>query len=499
MILMLIYILIIMFVSKVKIFVKAGNGGKGVISFRREKFVPFGGPNGGNGGKGGDIRFIADKSVNTLAYFKYHRHFFAEHGEAGSSNNCHGKDGLEYIITVPVGTAIFNKDNELLFELTSHQQQIIIFKGGHGGIGNGKMATSTDRAPRISLPPGTCEMQEINMVLTLKTDVGILGAPNAGKSSLINTLSRANSIVGNYEFTTINPVLGQMYDSNISLMDLPGIIEGAHRGKGKGLEFLRHSEQCKIFIHLIDISKTPEIDYQMILQELEKYGNKLIQIPALIVLNKNDLLDLKSVIKIKKQFKNKECFVISTVTGEGIEELKNRIKVFFPIEEPINLINKEEELADDQVQISYYDEGDELYWDPYINLLRLVGDRILKHNNDKKILSLILTNTSSMIDLNKTHRQKEKDTNVISLELQNNEFCLGEVILSYNKIYEEYESFMETNISKYSSFQEYLCFIFIHGLMHLYGFDHKNETEEALMTSKEEFYLNLMTDLYEDI
>jgi GTP-binding protein len=319
-----------MFISKIKIFVRAGNGGQGAVSFRREKYVPYGGPDGGDGGDGGNIIIQSDKSINTLAFFKYHRHFFAKNGQPGMGSNMKGKSGENCIIKVPVGTAIYDKDNNFIMETTEDKEEYVLEKGGHAGIGNSKMATSTDRAPRTRIPPEICEMKEINLLLTLKTDVGILGAPNAGKSSLINALSRANSIVGDYAFTTLNPVLGQMYETNISLMDLPGIIEGAYKGKGRGLEFLRHSEQCKIFIHLIDISQNPEKDYQMILGELEKYGNSLINKSSILVFNKIDEISL-SDLEIYKNLYNNALF-ISIKENIELETLKEKILSYFPQE-----------------------------------------------------------------------------------------------------------------------------------------------------------------------
>lgn len=474
---------IIMFVSKVKIFVKAGNGGRGAISFRREKFVPFGGPNGGNGGRGGHIIFMADKSINTLSYFKYHRHFFAKHGENGTGSDCNGKNGEDFIIKVPVGTAIFNKEEILIGDLNKNKQELILFPGGKGGIGNGGMATSTDRAPRISIPPTTCEMQELKLILTLKTDVGILGAPNAGKSSLINVLSRANSMVGDYEFTTINPVLGQMYNTNISLMDLPGIIEGAYLGKGRGLEFLRHSEQCKIFIHLVDISKNPPKAYEMILEELNRYGHMLIHIPSIIVLNKIDLLSKAEVLKIQKDFPN--SIAISTVTGEGIDLLEEKLKEFFP---PEILETKPPEVKESKISIGYYEENDEIPWGPYYDFLKIIGERILQHKNEERGFSVLLTNYESMITLNETHRGKPQDTNVISLELEGNPYFLGEIILSFSKIAEEYERLKE----HYESFEKYLCFIYIHGILHLFAYDHLEEQEALIMEEQEKFYMQLL-------
>lgn len=473
-----------MFVSKVKIFVRAGSGGKGVVSFRREKFVPFGGPNGGDGGKGGDIVFIADRSINTLAYFKYHRHFFAENGEGGSGSNCNGRYGKDLVITVPVGTNVFDAHHLLLASLQTHKESIIVFKGGEGGVGNGRMATSTNRAPTTTIPPVKCEMQELLLVLTLKTDVGILGAPNAGKSSLTNCLSRANSVVGDYEFTTLNPVLGQIYDTQISLMDLPGIIEGANLGRGKGLEFLRHSEQCKMFIHLVDISNKPHEAYNMILNELYTYGNQLINTPSIIVLNKMDLVSPLERERIQKEFDNSIC--ISTVTGEGIEELKQRIIDFFPQEE----VKMQEVEEKGDIIITYDEEKDEISWSKYYTFLHKVGKKILEYKGENRGFSVVLANSPAMIKYNELYRNKPYDTNVLSLELEDSPAFLGEIILCYNKIYEEYKLYKPM----YSSFEEYLSFIYIHGILHLFGFDHMSKEDEELMEEQESLYLELLRE-----
>ena len=330
-----------MFVSKIKIFIRAGNGGRGAVSFRREKYVPYGGPDGGGGGKGGDVIIKGDKSLNTLAFFKYHRHFFASNGENGMGGNMKGKTGENCFVKVPVGTALYDESGNFLIETQEDGREYILEEGGQGGIGNSKMVTSVDRAPRNTIPPKTRKMREINMILTLKTDVGLLGAPNAGKSSLINILSRANAVVGDYAFTTLNPVLGQMYDTSISLMDLPGIIQNAYKGKGRGLEFLRHSEQCKIFVHLVDISKQPELDYKMILDELEKYGNQLINKPSIVVFNKIDLVEEGDLAIMKELFP--QAFFISVMKQIGLEALGEKIKEYFPQSIEKSEINEDEE------------------------------------------------------------------------------------------------------------------------------------------------------------
>jgi GTPase len=473
------------FVSKVKIFVKAGDGGKGVISFRREKFVPFGGPDGGDGGKGGDIIFIGNKNLNTLSFFRSHRHFFAKNGTNGAGSNCHGKNGVDSILEVPLGTSLIHND-KIIYIIHQHQIPIVVFPGGKGGIGNGGMATSTDRAPRITLPATSREMQELQLILTLKTDVGLLGKPNAGKSSLINCLSRASSLVGDYEFTTNNPILGQMYNSKISLMDLPGIIADAYLGKGKGIEFLRHSEQCKIFIHVIDITNKPIEAEKIILEELQKYGRCLINTPIITILNKIDLLPKDQIIKIQKKFKN--SILTSTVTKEGIDLLEQRIKEFFPqMKEEENIWEFD---TNPKIFISYDEDSDEIIWGPYYHFFHTIGTVLLTQMKETRNLSILLTNSASMIELNNIHQGKKQDTNILSLELVGNEDSLGEIILSYHKIETEYH---QTKIF-YESFEEYLIYLLIHGFLHLLGFDHEKEEDYQLMLKKEKMLMDFLKE-----
>jgi GTP-binding protein len=546
-----------MFVSKVKVFMKAGDGGKGIISFRREKYVPMGGPDGGNGGNGGNIVLLGDKSINTLSYFRYHRHFFAENGVNGSGSNCHGKNGEDTIIKVPVGTDIFliekiesdstiynssplNKDynndtddsynnnenieshnyiiqNTLIGSINNEGESLILLKGGKGGTGNGGMATSVNRAPRETIPPEITETKELLLVLTLKTDVGILGAPSAGKSSLINCLSRANSIIGDYDFTTINPVLGQMYNSNISLMDLPGIIEGAHKGKGKGIEFLRHAEQCKMFLYVIDGKNNPIYHYEMIRNEVEKYGKKLHTIPYVIVINKTDLLQKEELenlqINLSKKInedyefnskKPQEIIFISVKEKEGINNLITIIKNNFYeelLEEEESKTFEEEEkninlpLINREILIDFYNSENEEnnenenQWYDYVNFLKIIGEEILDYLQEKRGFSLILTDSINMKELNLKYRNIHKDTNVISLELEENEFFLGEIILCFNKIQEEYEHISN---GEYKNFYEYLTYIYIHGILHLLAYDHINDDDMTIMLHKETEILNYL-------
>jgi rRNA maturation RNase YbeY len=290
-----------------------------------------------------------------------------------------------------------------------------------------------------------------------------------------------------------------MYNSEISLMDLPGIIEDAHKGKGKGIEFLRHSEHCKMFLHMIDASKNPKKDYEMILYELERYGNKLINIPSIIILNKIDLLTNEEEEKLKEEFP--DALLISTKTGEGLPQLEKSIRMFFNeeyIENKEDEITheKDEEQISQEIIIDFYEEEDENYWNIYTNFLKIIGKRILDYKKETRGFSLTLTTSKYMPILNKQYRDKDKDTNIISLELEDNPYILGEIILCFNKLQEEYEG-LEVN-SKYSnSFYEYLTYIYIHGILHLIGYDHMEDEDAKIMEEEEEKIFHLVKDYME--
>jgi len=267
------------FLDQAKIFLKAGDGGSGSASFRREKYIEFGGPDGGDGGRGGSIIFAADKNLNTLIDFRYQQHFKAEKGQDGKGKKKTGKSGKDLILKIPIGTQIFEEDNNTLIEdLTKPEQKIIIANGGKGGLGNVRFKSSTNRAPR-KFTKGTLG-EEFWIWLQLKTiaDIGIVGLPNAGKSSLLAAITNANPKIANYKFTTLNPNLGVAeYDNKeITIADIPGLIEGAHEGIGLGDKFLRHIERCKSILHLIDITNDNLIEnYSKVRKELFKYSNKL--------------------------------------------------------------------------------------------------------------------------------------------------------------------------------------------------------------------------------
>ena len=268
------------FLDQAKIYIKAGSGGSGSASFRREKFIEFGGPDGGDGGRGGSVVLSSDKKLNTLIDFRYQQHFKAERGQDGKGKNRTGKNGSDLIIKVPIGTQVFEEDNNtMIFDFTKTDQIFIVASGGKGGLGNIRFKSSTNRAPR-KITKGQLG-EEFWIWLQLKTiaDIGIVGMPNAGKSSLLAALTRAKPKIANYQFTTINPNLGvtNYDDKELTLADIPGLIEGAHEGVGLGDKFLRHIERCKNILHLIDINQENLIKcYSQVRKELKKYSKKLI-------------------------------------------------------------------------------------------------------------------------------------------------------------------------------------------------------------------------------
>jgi len=320
------------FLDQVKIFVKAGNGGSGSPSFRREKFIEFGGPDGGDGGKGGSIILKSERNLNTLIDYRYQQHFKASRGQDGKGKNQTGRGGEDLFLSVPIGTQIFEEDNKtLLFDFKKEKDEFTVAIGGKGGFGNTKFKSSTNRAPR-KFTKGT-KGEEFWIWLQLKTiaDIGIIGLPNAGKSSLLASITSANPKIANYKFTTINPNLGvAIYDNKeITLADIPGLIEGAHTGVGLGIKFLKHVERCKILLHLIDISEEDLIkSYKQIRKELGEYSRELLKKREIIVLNKIDLLS-KEDLKIKKkkleEKLRKKIIELSTLDKKLISKLKIKL------------------------------------------------------------------------------------------------------------------------------------------------------------------------------
>ena len=297
------------FLDQAKIYIKAGNGGSGSASFRREKFIEYGGPDGGDGGDGGSIIIESDRNLNTLIDFRYAQHFNAQHGKPGSKRNKTGGNGKDLILKVPTGTQIYEEDNNtLIYDFTKNKERYLVASGGKGGLGNVRFKSSTNRAPKKKTNGKIGEEFWIWLQLKVIADIGIIGQPNAGKSSLLAALTRAKPKIANYPFTTINPNLGVTYydGKEVTLADIPGLVEGAHKGVGLGDKFLRHIERCKILLHLIDLSEKDLINsYKKIKLELSAYDKSLGNKKEIIFFNKSDLLEKKDIDKKLKEFKNK--------------------------------------------------------------------------------------------------------------------------------------------------------------------------------------------------
>jgi GTP-binding protein len=320
-----------MFIDRAKIVVKGGDGGHGCVSFRREKFIPKGGPDGGDGGKGGSVYFRVDPSVDTLLDFSGRHIWEAQNGQPGEGKNKHGADGQDLIIPVPPGTLVYDDErNLLLADLDQEGMQVCIARGGRGGKGNKAFATSVRQTPRYAQKGKPGQMRNLRLELKLIADVGLVGMPNAGKSTLISRCSKARPKIADYPFTTLSPVLGIVELSGFRrfvMADIPGLIEGAHKGAGLGHDFLRHIERTRILVHLLDILPTdhsdPIANYHTIRKELELYSPKLLEKPEVIVLNKIDLDPDRMLVKeyTERLPGEKSILAVSAVTGEGIAEL----------------------------------------------------------------------------------------------------------------------------------------------------------------------------------
>ena len=320
------------FLDQVKIFVKAGDGGSGSASMRREKFIEFGGPDGGNGGKGASIILKSERNLNTLIDYRYTQHFKAERGQNGMNKNKTGRNGKNLYLKVPIGTQVLEEDNKtLLFDFKNEKEEFVVANGGRGGLGNTNFKSSTNRAPRKFTKGILGEDFWIWLQLKTIADIGIIGLPNAGKSSLLAAITNADPKIANYKFTTLNPNLGVAeYDNKeITIADIPGLIEGAHTGVGLGIKFLKHIERCKTLLHMIDITEENlEKSYSQIKKELGSYSKKLLNKKEVIVLNKVDLLEKKNVEKIIKNFsKNKKCEVmtLSTFKKDSVSKIKAKL------------------------------------------------------------------------------------------------------------------------------------------------------------------------------
>ncbi len=320
------------FLDQVKIYVKAGDGGSGSPSFRREKFIEFGGPDGGDGGKGGSVILRSERNLNTLIDYRYQQHHKAERGTDGAGKKRTGRNGRDLFLKVPVGTQVFEEDNKtLIFDFKKQGDDFVVANGGKGGLGNVRFKSATNRAPR-KFTKGK-KGEEFIIWLQLKTiaEIGIIGLPNAGKSSLLSVITSATPKIANYKFTTLNPNLGvAIYDNKeITIADIPGLVEGAHKGIGLGIKFLKHIERCNILLHLIDITeKNLENNYNKIKKELKSYSKDLLKKKEIIVFNKIDLIEKNEVKKIVDSFSKKtksEITILSTYDKKSVSKIKAKL------------------------------------------------------------------------------------------------------------------------------------------------------------------------------
>ena len=355
-----------MFVDLAKVMVQAGNGGNGAVSFRHEIYVDKGGPDGGDGGKGGDVIFIASEDINTLVDFRFKPELKAQHGESGGKRRKHGKNGKDLEVKVPVGTVVKLRD-ETIADLVSANQRIIVARAGDGGFGNSHFKSSTRQAPRVAEKGEKGETYELSLELKLIADVGLLGKPNAGKSTFLSVVSNAKPEIADYEFTTLSPHLGvaDIDDGSLLIADIPGIIEGAAAGKGLGHEFLRHVERTGALLHLIDAySNDIQHDYTVIRKELLLHDPKLAAQPEVVVMTKVEGLDADMVADIKSQLrevvpKETDIFAISSQSGEGLKEVLRALRSLVVAQKNAQEEQEAEELSGDVV---YTLDTPELAW-----------------------------------------------------------------------------------------------------------------------------------------
>lgn len=320
-----------LFIDEAAIEVRAGGGGNGCISFRREKYVPRGGPDGGEGGRGGDVIIQVDPHLRTLMDFRYRRHYFAHRGEHGQGSNRTGKDAENLIVRVPPGTVVKDVNTEkIIADLKAAEEEVVVARGGRGGRGNARFATATRQAPRLAEEGEPGETKKLTLELKLLADVGLVGFPNAGKSTLLSRVSSARPKIADYPFTTRYPILGVVYlelEKSFVLADIPGLIEGAHRGLGLGHQFLRHIERTRLLIHVVDMAavegRDPLKDFVVVNEELQKYHSALAERPQLVAANKMDVPVAKdNLARFRKRWGDKyPVFPISALTGEGLKEL----------------------------------------------------------------------------------------------------------------------------------------------------------------------------------
>ena len=412
-----------MFTDYTKIIVKSGDGGNGAITFRREKYVASGGPDGGDGGKGGDIYFVVDPDQNTLINFRYNKKYKAQNGENGSGNRCFGKSGEDLYIKVPRGTVIKEAETgKVIADLSEENQCELIFPGGRGGKGNCHFATATRQAPHFAQNGEKGIEKEIILELKLIADVGLVGFPNVGKSTILSMVTAATPKIADYHFTTLEPNLGVVkteYGNSFVIADIPGIIEGASEGVGLGLKFLRHIERTRLLLHVIDVSgsenRNPVEDFKVINEELKKYSQKLASRKQIIVANKADAMQDESNFNDLKELAKKEgleIFKISAATGEGLKELFNYVSKILKTLPKEDILEGEERvvytLKEDKDEFEILKDGDEfVVFGPAVD--RLMGRVNLEDNESLYYFQKTLRNLG-IEDALKSKGVKEGDT-----------------------------------------------------------------------------------------
>ncbi|MBW3624398.1 MAG: GTPase ObgE [Armatimonadetes bacterium] len=397
-----------MFVDEVKIKVKAGKGGNGVVAFRREKYVPKGGPAGGSGGQGGHVILQAEPHLTTLLDFRYQQHYAAPNGEAGSGSQKHGHDGEDLILKVPVGTVVYEEGREMpIADLTVPGQQYIVARGGRGGRGNAVFATSRRQAPRIAERGEPGEEKALRLELKLLADVGLVGFPNVGKSTLIAACSAARPKIADYPFTTLVPNLGvvRVEEKNFVMADIPGLIEGAHEGQGLGIQFLRHIERTRAILHVLDVSgitgRDPMEDYRIIRNELAAYNDRLAELPEVVALNKIDLPGAAEIAeRVEGEIRElgREVFRISAATNEGITPiLYATLRILEENPVPVALVDEEE-----MVVIRFGGESQENF------NIRRTYDGAFQVEGEGVVRSVAMTDTNLDEGLRRLHRHLER-------------------------------------------------------------------------------------------
>lgn len=393
------------FVDEVEIAVKGGDGGNGVVAFRREKFVPRGGPSGGNGGKGGSVILRADSKLSTLVDLRYKKHYKAERGGDGGPNDKSGKNGHDLVLRLPVGTVVTDADSGgVLVDLVHDGQDYIVAKGGEGGRGNASFATSTNQTPKFAEKGEPTEERRIRLELKLLADVGIIGYPSVGKSTLISRISSAKPKIADYPFTTLVPNLGvvKVDDKSFVVADMPGLIEGAHGGAGLGHQFLRHIERTRLLVHLIDVSgysgRDPMHDFDAINEELRAYSEKLASLSQIVALNKADMPESRGIgdeLRPHLESRGLEVFEVSALTGQGLQPLLYRIA------ERLEELPREEEPIEEIARFTV--EGIAETWE-----VRKVGEGEFVVEGRPVEMLVVRTDTSNEYALRRMHRQLDK-------------------------------------------------------------------------------------------